>query len=179
MFLLLLVPWLTVGCASNARTVAPAEPVVAGDFDNLWAAAEDAARDLHFKPDLQDKRRGVLVTEPMIAAQPTEILFRHELSTMDDMARSATATYRRTVRFDFEETDAGFVAKPIVRVERLSLAERRITDPAFHRDFFRRGDERGTPESDRGVFLPRQYWYDVGRDENLERRLADMVRRRL
>ncbi|MEM6314055.1 MAG: hypothetical protein AAF743_08205, partial [Planctomycetota bacterium] len=61
----------------------------------------------------------------------------------------------------------------------LSLAENRITDPAFHREFFRRGDERGTPESDRGIFLPSRYWYDTGRDENLERRLVGMVERRV
>lgn len=176
---------LAAGCASSHRAAvsdAPATVAVtvqADDFDALWAAAEDSARDLHFKPDLQDRRRGVLITEPLVGAQPMELLYRRELSTAEDVAASALGTYRRIVRFDVAEGDSGFVLTPTVQVQKYSLAERRVTDPLFYEDFFRRGDERGTPESDRGVYLPYRYWYDVGTDPALERRLADMVRRRL
>ena len=170
---------LLAGCAPQWSPAPVRPPAVAGDYDALFAAAGRAARDLHFDIARQDYRGGVVTTEPMVGAQPFELAFRQELRTPEAVAQSAVATVRRTARFEIVETGEGYEARPEVTVERLAVAERRITDPIFYRDFFRRGDERGTPESDRGVYLPSRYWYEVGRDPALERTLADMIRRRL
>ncbi len=176
----LLIAVLLAGCAKPDPIAAPPPPPqVVGEYDKLWAAAERAARDLNFDIARTDYRRGELTTEPMVSAQPIEMLWRHELRTADAVATSALATYRRTARFQIVPDGDGFVIEPTVQVQRQSVAERRITDPIFYRDFFRRGDERGTPESDRGRQLPYSYWYDVGRDHALERLLADMIQRRL
>jgi hypothetical protein len=71
-----------------------------------------------------------------------------------------------------------------VLVERQSLAEQRITSVVLYRSAFRRPvnpreRQYGTRESDIGQFLPSRYWYPIGRDEELEKSLADRIRSKL
>jgi hypothetical protein len=58
-----------------------------------------------------------------------------------------------------------------------------VTASVYLRNVFRSQNPRerpfGTPESDRGVYLPRQYWYATGRDEALERDVANNLETRL
>ena len=193
---------LTAGCASrpadprpmpSSRPVATADPaywyeqpavatVASDDFDRLASAAESAARDLLFPIDRVDYRLGVVTTEPVVGGQWFEP-WRREQQTAADVADSSLATTRRTVRFEFSRDGEGdaatYAVTPKVLVERQSVAERRITSAGDYRSFFRRSDAGGTRETDRGVTLPSRYWYPVGRDAALERKLAAMVERRV
>ena len=180
-----------VGCASSSKksaspttypttAQAPAEnTITASDFDQLWRACADVARDRQFVIDRQDYRGGVLTTEPLVSAQFFEP-WRRDAITSDAVAESSLATIRRTIRFTFTRHDDGtFSAVPHVVVERYSSAERRITSAIHYRSAFRRTMATGTRESDRGVQLPARYWYRIGNDPALERDLAEAVRKRV
>ena len=192
---------LAAGCASSMPAKAPATmpsnatrvpaywfdrpgvaSVSAADFELLWRAAEEAARDFGFRPDRLDFRDGVITTDPLVSKQWFEF-WRNDVATVDDLAESSLATHRRTLRFDIEASGDRFVATPRVVVERFAQAERPVTSSIYLRNAFRsqklRDRAYGTPESDRGILLPRQYWYATGRDEALERNVASALEKRV
>jgi hypothetical protein len=170
--------------ASASPTTAPTRTeyiVTSNDFDQLWNAAEDVARDRLFTIDRRDFRGGVLTTEPLISAQFFEP-WRRDAVTAEDVAQSSLAMTRRTIRFTFTRNDDGtFSALPHVLVERYSLAEKRITNAMLYRAAFRRTLENveGTRETDRGIELPQRYWYKIGNDPALEKDLARTLRHKL
>jgi hypothetical protein len=189
---------LAAGCASERKLsrLSPAfpatqpadfyeQPAVAtargADFDKLWAAAEQTARDFGFALDRQDARTGLLTTQPLISKQFFE-LWRRDVPELSDQADASLATYRRTLRFQFQKNPAGgWTVTPYALIERLSWAERPIVSSVYVQSAFgaRRGSGAltpyGTHESDRGIRLPPRYWYATGRDETLEKQLAKSV----
>jgi hypothetical protein len=172
---------LLVGCALPSRhagTTREPVAVIAPEFEAAFEACLDTARSLHFVIERQDRRLGVISTEPMIGAQWFEP-WRRELRTSFDAAESSLASVRRVVQFDIGREGDGFRITPTVTVQRLALLERHVSNAALYRNVHRPGDPRNTPEADRGVTLPTTYWYDVGRDEELELALARGVEQRL
>lgn len=164
--------------ATTARA-ARENTVAASDFDRLWRASADAARDRQFVIDRRDYRGGVLTTEPLVSAQFFEP-WRRDALTAGAVAESSLATIRRTIRFEFTRHDGDrFTVVPSVVVERYSSGERRITSATLYRSAFRRTTATGTRESDRGIVLPARYWYNIGNDAALEKAIAEAVRRRL
>lgn len=148
----------------------------AGDFDTLWNAADRVSRDLLFRIDRQDRRGGVLTTVPTVSAQFFEP-WRQELQSGDDLAKSSVATIRRTIYFTFEKTGDGYSVTPKVLVEREAIAERRVSG-YLGRGYFRRDPTNatyGTRETDAGQNLAGGYWYATGRDEALEKVVADRI----
>jgi hypothetical protein len=156
--------------------------VHAGNFDALWHACEDAARHFGFWIDREDFRGGLITTQPLTSKQFWEF-WRNDVATLEDVANSSLATYRRTLRFDIDkQKDGGFVATPRVVIERYSRSEQPITASVYLRNAFRtqrHNRNYGTRETDRGVALPRKYWYATGRDEAIEREVAKAVAKRL
>jgi hypothetical protein len=171
------------GAPASADIVPPTDQpsIVHDNFDALWNACEDAARARLFPIERTDYRAGVLTTRPVVSKQWFEF-WRNDAVTTGDVAESSLATIRRTIRFDIVPTEDGkFRATPSVLVERFSSAERRITSAVFYRSLFRRQANRasGTRESDRGVYLPGRYWYELGNDEALERELGEAIKTKL
>ena len=172
---------ILTGCAAPSRysgTTRDPVAVVAPDFDASFDACLDVARSLHFVIERQDRRAGVITTEPMIGSQWYEP-WRRELRTSFDAAESSLASVRRVVRFEISREGDSFRITPTAHVQRLALLERRISNAALYRNVHRPGDPRNTPEADRGIRLPQTYWHDVGRDEALELSLARGVEHRL
>ena len=156
--------------------------IEANDFESLWRACDAAARHFGFVPDRLDYRGGVMTTLPLTSKQFWE-LWRNDVATLEDVANSSLATYRRTLRFDIEKTPAGgYVAAPRIVIERYSRSETPITASVYLRNAFRtQRNSRawGSRETDRGVYLPRQYWYATGRDEAMEKNVASEMRKQL
>jgi hypothetical protein len=159
--------------------------IEASDFDRLWTACEESVRHFGFIPDRLDRRGGLMTSQPLTSKQFYEV-WRNDVATADDLSQSSLATYRRTLRFNITKLDSGrFRAEPGVLVERQTLAERPITASVYLRQAFRSprgaGGSRnvGTPETDRGIYLPRQYWTPTGRETALEANVADEVQKRL
>jgi hypothetical protein len=161
--------------------------IEATDFERLWSACEQATWHFGFIPDRLDRRGGVMTSQPLVSKQFFEF-WRNDVVTADDLSDSSLATYRRTLRFEIKKLDrpgGGYRATPSVLIERETLAERPITASVYLRQAFRsqrgqRGQRPvGTPETDRGVFLPRQYWTPTGRDTALEKQVAQEAQKRL
>ena len=183
---------VSVGCATGPPTqeapttrpttasTKPSGPAVtAGNFDRLWNACADEARGRLFEIDREDYRGGVLTTAPLISAQFFEP-WRRDAITSDAIAESSLSSTRRTIRFHFtRHADGTFSVAPRVEVERYSATERRLTSAMLYRSAFKKVTSTGTRETDRGVYLPSRYWYDVGNDPALDRNLAEAIQRRL
>lgn len=156
----------------------------ASDFQRLWDASEDVAREFFFRLDRQDYRAGLLTTRPMVSAQWFEP-WRREVRTAKDRNESSLATIRRTIQFHFERLDDNsYRVTPKVLVERQALAEQRITSSVMYQQYFRRPPRpqdrpRGTRESDVGLYLPNRYWYPIGRDPAMEKALAEAIHKKV
>jgi hypothetical protein len=193
------------GCITGAAAVADAPPATdinpattqpsywydqpktaqasSGDFDRLWHASADAARDFLFDIDVRDYREGLLVTEPLVSGQWFEP-WRRDARTIDDRLESSLVATRRTIRFEFARDGDGWTVTPKVLVERQAIAEKRITSVLQYRTAFMapsrsRYRASGSAESDRGIVLPERYWYPTGRDATLEAALGRAIEQKL
>lgn len=159
----------------------PASSFVASpDYNLLWAACDAAARDYLFAIDRTDYRQGVLTTKPLISKHWAEV-WRRDVTRGEDVAQSSLATYRRTIRYELRKNkdDQAYEARVKVVIERSSTFERRVTTAIQFRDAFGAYPTGTEFVADDGTQLPSQYWYAVGRDEDLEKALAETVREKL
>lgn len=155
-----------------------ASPVIAGDYAALWSAADEALRRFGFEAATTDYRGGLLTTEPKVSPQFFEV-WHHELRSAEDVAQSSLATIRRRLRFEFSRTgDGRYAVETKVLVERRSLAERRITSAIDYRGTLGPGRQQqfGPASAEAGSG---SYWYAIGRDEDLERSLANRIAQRV
>ena len=156
--------------------------VDAADFNKLWLDCQETAHHYGFILDRLDQRSGLITTQPLVSKQFFEF-WRNDVVTADDLEKSSLATYRRTLRFQIARYDGGgYHAEPYVLIERYVRAEKTITASVYLRQAFRSDKNRapvGTPESDRGIYLPKQYWYPTGRDTALETEVAKDLSKRL
>jgi hypothetical protein len=155
-----------------------AKTVVSLDFDRLFRACENTARDYQFTIDRQDYRRGLLTTRPMISKQIFEP-WRRDAGTVHDVVQSTLQTVRRTIRIEIIRTEEGaYEAQPKVLVEELSQITTRITSPSQYRNVFFVSATEGQYRTDEGKSIPFRYWYAIGRDSVMERHMADEVGRK-
>ena len=148
---------MSSGCnLASAPATATAE--VRGPFDPLWEACERTARDYLFNIDRRDQRSGLLSTEPLITRQWWEF-WRKDAGTFKDTQEATLANIRRTIFFQFKKvSDGTYSVTPKVLVEKESKV-----DPKYKDD----------------IEGPSSYWYATRRDEVLEKRLADSIRKRV
>jgi hypothetical protein len=161
---------------------APTRSPQSGNFELLWNASADAARELHFVIDRQDRRGGIMTSLPMTNAQWFEP-WRQDNQTAEDVAVSSLSTLRRTVRMEFvqasKDASSTWVVMPKVLVERQSRVEERVTSSAQYRSVLKSTlaapltVNRADPDG------PGVYWYPVSRDAALERELAKRIESRL
>lgn len=149
--------------------------VVADDYAALWEAADEARQRFGFEPAMNDYRGGLMTTEPKTSPQWFE-LWHRELRTPGAIAESSLATIRRRLRLEFSRLpDGRFAVEPKVIVERLSLAERRITSAMHYRGTLGPGRQQQFGPSDQSRERPGRYWYAIGRDGELEHTLAELI----
>ena len=136
----------------------PATAEVRGAFDPLWQASEAVAHDYLFRIDRRDQRSGLLTTEPLITKQWWEF-WRKDAGTFRDTQEATMASIRRTIFFQFKKTgDNAYTVTPKVLVEKESQV-----------------DAKYKPD----IEGPDTYWYSLRRDEVLEKKVADSIRRRM
>ena len=151
------------------------------DFNKLWNASAQAARDFGYAIDRQDFRNGLITTEPLTGQQFFEP-WRHDTGDTAGLANNSITTFRRTIRMEFERTEDGqFKMSPCVLVERTAQAEQPISSDGYLRSSMTPAKHSmlGTRETDRAVYLPKSYWYATGRDHALERDIAKAVQKKL
>ncbi len=202
-FAILLPTLLLAACATNpaenAPTTRPAflsapateansdywfnKPAVASvespDFQKLWTACRATAINDQFEIDQEDYRLGLLTTYPMISKQFFEF-WRSDAGDLHGVAWDSLQTIRRTIRFDFtRQPDGSFIVYPKVLIETSAHPERRITSQAQYSQAFNSASENPTIVNDQGVSVPTRYWYSVGRDDAMEKELANSVHEKL
>lgn len=146
-------------------------------FQPLWDACRDSARNRFFHIDRNDYREGLLTTFPAISQQFFEP-WRRDVGDGRELLQSSLATVRRTLRFEIVRTGNFWTMTPKVLVERYSLAERRITSVTQYRTIVQGSVDPDRPGPD-GTRIPNSYWYAIGRDTALEKNLADEIHDRL
>jgi hypothetical protein len=165
---------------SNYWYAKPAkESTICGNYDALW---QNAIRVVHadgFVADRLEYRDGLLTTKPLISAQFFEP-WKQDIGDLQGVVQSSVATVRRTIHFDLRRLpDGQYAAFPKVLIERHSLAERRITSVTEYLDVFAADRPLDQPFTEEGVALVPDYWYAVGRDYALERKLSNQLQEAL
>jgi hypothetical protein len=158
----------------------PAVASVAGDdYRKLWDACAQTLRNDQFDIAQQDYRDGVLTTWPMISKQAFEF-WRSDAGNAYEVLQDSVQTIRRSVRFEFaREPDGTYVARPKVLIEQSSHPERRISTASQAPQALTPLGEAPTRVTEEGKIVPSRYWYALGRDEAMERELANSVREKL
>jgi hypothetical protein len=157
----------------------PVASVASPDFQKLWDACRATAINDQFEIDQEDYRLGLLRTFPMISKQFFEF-WRSDAGDVREVAWDSLQTIRRTIRFDFtRQPDGSFIVYPKVLIETSAHPERRITSQAQYSQAFTTVAEAPTIINDQGVSVPTRYWYSVGRDDAMEKELANSVREKL
>jgi hypothetical protein len=180
-------PAAALDVATSQPTYWLNQPVVAEvpgkNFDTLWESAKDTVRAYLFTLDRQDYRSGVITTAPEISKQFFEF-WRHDAGTPYDAFSNTMGAIRRTIRFEVaRNADNTFTLVPKVLVERQSIFERRVTDVSQYRFAFA-GPLRVQPartvvtlDPETYQDVPVKYWYAIGRDGEMEKQLAERVRK--
>lgn len=194
------------GCAAKPPAAVDPTPVTRGDpattqpgywyakpspativypqFAPLFDACEHVVRSHRFIIDRADYRDGLITSDPLVTSQLFEP-WRSDVQAMGDSHEATLATIRRTVRVDIvRDASEGFVASPKVLVERQAAQDRRITNVVLYSGQFKRvpnpdDQPRGTKETDQGIYIPGKYWYALGRDVAMEKKLAHEISARL
>jgi hypothetical protein len=111
----------------------------------------------------------------MISKQFFEV-WRSDAGTPQEVLLDSIQTIRRTVRFELtRRPDGSYLASPKVLVEQSSHPERRLTVEAQFTGAFAAIAETPTRTTEQGVAVPTRYWYALGRDEAMEKQLANSV----
>jgi hypothetical protein len=157
----------------------PVASVAATDFQTLWDACNDTAHEYQFAIDLSDYRSGLLITRPMVSMQFFEP-WRKDAGNFAEVMQSSLQTIRRTVHFELRRDPSGvYQASPKVLIERYSLISRRITSETEYRYAFMPIGPSPTYNINEDVQVPVSYWYAIGRDTALERKMADTIEHKL
>jgi hypothetical protein len=150
--------------------------VPCSDYEALWETAIRVAHRDWFLLDRTDYREGELTTRPLISRQFFEP-WRTDVGDAYGVLQSSLGTVRRTIHFDIRRLDDGtYSVTPKVLVERHSVAEHRITSVTDYQDVFSIDRPLVESEDEAGAEVMPDYWYSIGRDYALERRLADQLR---
>jgi hypothetical protein len=157
----------------------PVASVESADFQRLWDACAATAGNDHFEIDEDNFRLGRLTTYPVISKQFFEV-WRSDAGDAHEVVQDSLQTIRRTVRFEIARTPAGtWVAHPKVLMEQLSHPERRITSYSQYAYAFVPLAKAPTQIIGEGQVIPTNYWYAIGRDQAMERELANSVNEKL
>jgi hypothetical protein len=164
----------------------PAAAEVEGrDFATIIDVCKKTARDELFTLDRIDYRSGEITTVPMVSKQWFEP-WRHDAGTAYETAANSIGAIRRTLSFDIARNpDATFTITPKVLIEREAILERRVTDVSQYRLAFSGPGVKIQPREsvtlEPGTYpdVPVKYWYPIGRDEQMEIRVAEKVKKQL
>lgn len=153
--------------------------VACSNYDSLWSHVAQVALADGFAIDREEYRNGLLTTKPLVSAQIFEP-WRQDVGDLYGSVQSTISTVRRTIHFDVRRLpDGSFAAVPKVLIERHALAERRITSVTEYLDVFQTNRPLDQEYTEEGVLLLPDYWYAIGRDYSLERKLAEQLKAHL
>ncbi len=176
------------GCERNFSTPILNQPALTPEqreFDVVWNASLDTLRKYGFNVDVQDARRGVITTTPMLGQYLTEF-WRKDAVTTTALWENSVQTIYRTAKVTIKQRDNDKYAVAVeIHIYRSDRKTRTINSTGEAYDMFltpgRRVDERDllvnrTAEEDTAAAAANKYLVHLGRDKAFENKLdADIT----
>lgn len=166
------------GCANFTTPIAPVKQMTVGErnFEAVWGATRRVLRKYYFELDREDRRAGIIVTEPMVGKHAGEF-WRKDAATARDLAEGTIQTIYRQAKVTIRPTAADgdkFHATVEVRTYRSNRQDIQVTSTSEAIGMFRLpgDDERRKMLLDYGRGWASDPVSPLGRDGNLERRIA-------
>ena len=178
-FLIISAGLLTLcGCAQHTAPVGPVRQLSAEqkDFEAVWLASLKVLREYYFPIDHQDRRAGMILSEPIIGRAMAEF-WRGDAATMTDLAESSIQTIYRQAAVTISEKPPGsgtFSAAVEVQAYRSNREAVRLTSASDAFAMFQRaGSAMKEPDvMDEVSERAGGQVTELGRDEALEAKIA-------
>ncbi|MHC4295073.1 MAG: hypothetical protein ACYSTL_05760 [Planctomycetota bacterium] len=169
---------VTLPSCRNYATPAAARPQLTAaerEFEALWKATREVLRKYYFEIDSEDRRAGLITTAPMTGKYFGEF-WRRDAATNRDLAEGTLQMLYRQAKVTIRSGgQAGrFGADVEVHVLRSHRQEVQVTNTSEALGLFRLpgGEDRKGSMLDYGEGEPADALEPLGRDANLERRIA-------
>jgi len=169
------------GCANYTDPVGTAPATTPGErgFENLWQASVHVLGRYDFRLARQDRRAGVIVTEPMTGEYAGEF-WRKDAATRQDLAEGTIQTVYRQATVRLEPVSEGaeqFRLAVEVQTFRSNRSHPQVTSTSEAMSLFRFPGSSGERSRD-GEELDGagDYMVPLGRDKELEAHLAADIR---
>ena len=170
-----------IGCTEQRRDTQEVVAVVEQfSFDDVWTACLASLEDRGLTVDRQDRRFGVIVSEPVVGKQFFEF-WRSDAVTSDDTLTSSLHTIRRTVSIHVvSQGPRQFEVSVEAQAQRASVPADQLDNAAEAFEMLRTYGVPASPTR-RDYVRPQteSVWVDIGREQALERYILEDIARRL
>ena len=171
---------LSAGCTEKRQVRWQGIAVEKASFDQVWEVCLASLKDCGLKVDRQDRRFGLMVSEPTTGQQFFEF-WRKDAVSSDDLLLSSLHTIRRTV--SIQVTTQGprkFEVRVQAQAQRASMPGDQLDNTA---EAFELMSRQGIPASPsrRDYVRPQAepIWVDIGREPALEQYILEDITHRL
>ena len=168
------------GCAKQPQRRWQAIAVEQASFEQVWQASIASLKDRGLVLDREDRRFGLIVSEPVIGQQAFEF-WRKDAVSSDDLLLSSLHTIQRivTVRVS-SEGPMQFEVRVEAQAQRASIPADQLDNTAEAFELLRRHGVPAAP-SRRDYTRPQTepVWVDLGREPALEQYILEDIARRL
>ncbi len=166
------------GCAQFTEPASPRRQMTAAEqnFEAVWRASRRVLRKHYFTLDREDRRAGIIVTRPMTGQYAGEF-WRRDAATRRDLAEGTIQTLYRQVKVMIRPDPIyadRFYAMVEVQTYRSDQPNPRVTSTSEALDLFNLPGSRSRKKRllDYTQNALPQSAVPLGRDENLEKRIA-------
>ena len=171
---------LPAGCTKQRQPGSEPVAVEQVSFDDVWEVCLASLKDRGLDVDRQDRRFGLIVSEPTIGQQAFEF-WRKDAASSEDLLLSSLHTVRRIVAIHIaSQAPMQFKLRVEARAQRASIPSDQLDNTAEAFELLR---QYGVPASPRrrDYLRPRAepIWVDIGREPALEQAIIEDITRRL
>jgi hypothetical protein len=178
--LILLIVLPLVGCTEQRRPRWQAIAVEHASFDDVWTTCLASLQDRGLSIDRQDRRFGLIVSEPVVGKQFFEF-WRNDAVTSDDTWTSSLHTVRRIVSIHVvSQGPMHFEVRVQAQAQRVNIPADQLDNTAEAFEMIRVHGVPASP-SRRDYTRPKAelIWVDIGREHALEQYILEDITRRL
>ena len=171
---------LLPGCTKQPQPRWEAIAVEQTSFDDVWEVCLASLKDRGLGVDRQDRRFGLIVSEPTVGQQAFEF-WRKDAASSEDLLLSSLHTVRRIVAIRVaSQTPTKFEVRVEARAQRASISSDQLDNTAEAFELLR---QQGVPASPRRRDYVRPQaepiWVDLGREPALDQAILEDITRRL
>ena len=171
---------MLVGCAEQRKPRWQAIAVEQASFDHVWTVCLASLQDRGLSVDRQDRRFGLIVSEPVVGKQFFEF-WRNDAVSSDDTLTSSLHTVRRIVSIHVvSQGPMQFEVRVEAQAQRVSIPADQLDNTAEAFEMIRAHGVPAAPS--RGDYTRPQaepIWVDIGREHALEQYILEDITRRL